>query len=313
MTDIRKPRRGSLAVRPRKRAKRLIYKLKHMKVPDKYTLSGFIGYKVGMISLSFKKTVDKIVQTEVVAGTVIEVPPILVYGIRYYLSDGKVVDEISVDENIKKLLGMKRIPKSVNIDPKTVKYVRLLVLSDPTATGGVEVNHIFRAELDIVMPRDSVEEQIKLAKNYLGKSVRFADVFKVGDMVNVGAVTKGKGWQGEIKRFGVAKQRRKATGKVRHVGTLGPWHPHYVMYYVPRAGQTGFHNRLELNKTIMVISSSDLNIKFDHYGFVKSDYVIVKGSIPGAVKRPVMLGISRRGMSEGAGVKEELKDIKVIL
>ncbi len=109
--------------------------------------------------------------------------------------------------------------------------------------------------------------------------------------IDVVSVTKGKGWQGPIKRFGLSKQRRKATGKVRHVGTLGPFHPPYVMYTVPQAGQMGFHKRTELNKWVLKIGENPDEINppsgFPHYGIVKNDYIIVKGSIPGSKKRLV--------------------------
>lgn len=305
MTDIRKPRRGSLAFRPRKRADSLLYRFDYWR-GDREIL-GFIGYKVGMVSLSYKINIDRVTNTEVSGGTVIEVPPMVVYGIRYYLKGGTVKDIIVNDAKILEKLGIKKVKGSGdNPQESEIEEVRLLVYSDPTLTGGVEINHTLRAEIGI--GGKSIKDKISIAKKYLGKTVKFSEVFKVGDMVDVGAVSKGKGWQGEIKRFGVAKQRRKATGKVRHVGTLGPWHPHYVMYYVPRAGQMGYHNRAELNKTILLIGSGKIDLKFDHYGFTKSDYVILKGSIPGTVKRPVSIRLAVRPSSHA-----ELKDIKVVL
>ncbi len=301
MTDIRRPRRGSLGVRPRKRANSIIYKFDYWQ-GDRDIL-GFIGYKVGMVSLSYKTTVNKTAVTEVSCGTVLEVPPIRVYGIRYYLNN-KTIDVLTDNQDMLKDLSIKRLKAKSEINLNNVKDVRLLVYSKPSETSGVEINHIIRLELGI---GGNVKNKIEKAKSYLGKTISFKDIFKVGDIVDVGAVTKGKGWQGEIKRFGIARQRRKATGKIRHVGTLGPWHPHYVMYYVPRAGQTGFHNRVELNKQILVIDKG-LPIKFDNYGIVKSEYVILHGSIPGPVKRPVSIRIAVRPKQV-----KEMKDIKVIL
>lgn len=302
MTDIRRPRRGSLAVRPRKRARTLLYKFNYW-LGDKDIL-GFIGYKVGMVSINYKTVLNKAPISEITTGTVIEVPPIVVYGIRYYYKNNKTQDILTNNLELLKPLGVKKLKQNSTISLVDIKDVRLLVYSLPTETGGVEINHPLRAEIGL---GGSINKKIETANKYLGRKVSFSEIFKVGDVVDVGGVTKGKGWQGEIKRFGIAKQRRKATGKVRHVGTLGPWHPHYVMYYVPRAGQTGYHNRVELNKQILYIGKESLN-KFDHYGLVKNEYVIVHGSVPGSVKRPISLRLAVR-----AKEPKEIKDVKVVL
>jgi large subunit ribosomal protein L3 len=69
------------------------------------------------------------------------------------------------------------------------------------------------------------------------------------------------------------------------------------MYTVPRQGQRGFHQRTEYNKRILLISNPDqdkgkaINPQggFKHFGIVKSDYIVVRGSIPGVAKRLVKL------------------------
>ncbi|HET8719540.1 MAG TPA: 50S ribosomal protein L3, partial [Candidatus Nitrosotenuis sp.] len=55
-----------------------------------------------------------------------------------------------------------------------------------------------------------------------------------------------------------------------------------------------FHQRVEYNKRIMIMSSTDKNDYqinptggFKHYGFVKGDFVVLKGSIPGTYRRLV--------------------------
>jgi len=294
MTDIRRPRRGSLAVRPRKRARSLLHKLNVFN--NKRDLDGFIGYKAGMVSFSYKIKLKDGSFSEVSNGTIIEVPPLRVYGIRYYLENNKIVDIYTDNEEILKPLRLK--PRKAEVNGK-IKEVRALIYSMPKETGSVEINHPIRAEIHVSEAK---------AKEILGKVIKFSDIYKVGELLDVASVSKGKGWQGEIKRFGVAKQRRKATGKVRHVGTLGPWHPHYVMYYVPRSGQMGYHNRVELNKQIILISNEKLERHLDHYGFTKSEYVLVKGSIPGPVKRPVFLRSAIRPREP-----EQISSVKVIL
>ena len=138
------------------------------------------------------------------------------------------------------------------------------------------------------------------AQSLVGKELKVSDVIKPGMFLDVMAATKGKGWQGPVKRFGVATQRRKATGKVRHVGTLGPFHPAYVQYTVPMPGQMGFHKRTELNKLVMaVIPKEELDklspaSGWPHYGVVRNDCILLKGSIPGPKKRIVRLRLSVR-------------------
>ena len=138
----------------------------------------------------------------------------------------------------------------------------------------------------------SAKEKLDYVKSILGKDVNVDEVFEPGAYVDVIGVTKGKGWQGVIKRFGIAKQRRKATGRYRHLGNLGAWHPAVVEYTVAQAGQMGFHKRTILNNLLVQVGDAkDLNQKGGllHYGEVRTKYVIIKGSIPGPKKRMIKL------------------------
>ncbi len=56
---------------------------------------------------------------------------------------------------------------------------------------------------------------------------------------------------------GVKKKQHKSRKTVREVGSLGPISPQSVMYTVPRSGQTGFHQRVEYDKRIMVMGNTD--------------------------------------------------------
>ena len=55
----------------------------------------------------------------------------------------------------------------------------------------------------------------------------------------------------------------------------------------------GFHNRTEFNKRIMLMNGDvdRINPKagFKNYGFVKGDYLLLKGSIIGSAKRLIKL------------------------
>jgi large subunit ribosomal protein L3 len=68
------------------------------------------------------------------------------------------------------------------------------------------------------------------------------------------------------------------------------------MYTVPRSGQTGFHQRVEYDKRIMVMGNTDndkLKINpdggFKHFGLVKGDFIILKGSVPGTYRRLIKM------------------------
>jgi len=94
----------------------------------------------------------------------------------------------------------------------------------------------------------------------------------------------------------VKKKQHKSRKSVREVGSLGPISPQNVMYTVPRAGQRGFHQRIEYSKRIMIMSNTEKNeIKinpdggYKHFGLVNGDFVIVKGSVPGTYRRLIKL------------------------
>ncbi|MBU0591598.1 50S ribosomal protein L3 [Candidatus Micrarchaeota archaeon] len=295
MTDIRKPRKGSMAHRPRKRARSQNPNV-HWQSSVEQRVLGFAGYKVGMTHIAYVDDTESPTKGQeiVSAATIIEVPPLVVYGIRCYDSQNSIGDIISTDEKLLKLAGFKKIVAK-EIKEDRVENVRLLVFAMPSKTK-MGKKHI--EKMEIGCGGKSGKEKLDYCKSILGKELKASDVFKIGEHVDVISITKGKGWQGPVKRFGVSIQRRKATGKRRHVGTLGQWHPAYVLYTAPQAGQTGYHRRTEMNKRIMKISQNpeevNPNCGFPSYGFVSGDFMIVKGSIPGPVKRLMKLRLALR-------------------
>ena len=114
------------------------------------------------------------------------------------------------------------------------------------------------------------------------------------------AITKGKGFQGPVKRFGVAIRNHKSEKTVRGPGSLGGWISQaHVMYRVAHAGQMGMHQRTHYNNLLLKIGTNpeEINPKggFVRFGNVKSSYVLIKGSIPGPAKRIIKLTKSIRG------------------
>jgi len=147
--------------------------------------------------------------------------------------------------------------------------------------------------MEIPVSGGSIEEQLEFAKNLLGKTVGINDVFEPGEAVDVIAVTKGKGFQGPVKRWGIRILSRKSRKQRRAVASIGPWVPRRVMPQVPRAGQMGFHNRTEYNKRIMLMGSDTERINpiagFKNYGFVNTEYLLLKGSVMGPAKRLIKI------------------------
>ncbi|MEA3248389.1 MAG: 50S ribosomal protein L3, partial [Nanoarchaeota archaeon] len=118
-----------------------------------------------------------------------------------------------------------------------------------------------------------------------------------------------------MKRFGIALKSHKSEKGRRRPGSLAPWHPCRVTFRAPQAGQTGYHNRVVYNNLILSvgkINEKDINKKggFEHYGVVKTDYLILKGSIPGPRKRGIMITPAIRPTKYTAKKKFEVLELR---
>lgn len=320
MVRHHQPRKGSVAFSPRKRAAKETPRIKSWPQNDEPKLLGLAGYKVGMTHAlvtetdknSPKKGMD--VFTPV---TVLEVPPVVVMGIRAYekTSRGlKVITEVLADNLDKELSRKISLPKEYNKSEAIAKIqgvlentedIKVLVHTNPKVTSVPKKKpDIFECGIGGATP----EEKLNTALELLGNEVSASEIFKEGQFVDAIATTKGKGFQGVVKRWGIRIQYGKAarSSKARHVGSIGPWTPSRTMWTVAQAGQTGYHKRTEFNKQILKIASKDevdqINPDggFVKYGLVKNDYVLVKGSLPGPSKRLVILRepIRHNGKSE---------------
>jgi len=72
--------------------------------------------------------------------------------------------------------------------------------------------------------------------NQFEQEVTVDTVFSKDDMVDVIGVTRGKGYAGVQKRFGVTRLPRKTHRGLRRVGCIGAWNPSNVLYTVARSG-----------------------------------------------------------------------------
>ncbi|KAK4051639.1 60S ribosomal protein L3 [Microbotryomycetes sp. JL201] len=160
--------------------------------------------------------------------------------------------------------------------------------------------------MEIQVNGGSVADKVEFAKSHFEKTVDVKSVFEQNEIVDLIAVTSGHGFEGVTHRWGTTRLPRKTHRGLRKVACIGAWHPSKVMYSVARAGQDGYHHRTELNKKIYRIGSGDdesnastefdMTVKavtpmggFPHYGIVKNDFVMVKGSCPGPLKRVVTI------------------------
>lgn len=307
------PHRGGMQFWPRKRAARALAKVRNWAVPMKETkLAGFIAYKAGMthVMAMDKSATSPTKGMEIArAATIVECPPMKVSGIRFYkkTTDGlKLAGEVfsqKVDKELKRKTG---IGKNTEV-PREFDEVRLVVYSQPKMTGiGKKMPDVS----EIGIGGNSPQEKADYAKTLLDKEIRVTDLFKEGQVVDIHAVSKGKGFQGTVKRFGVKRRQHKSEKTVRGVGTLGSWHPNRVLYTVAQPGKMGFHQRTEYNKLIYKISSKPEEINqaggITHYGNVANDYVLIKGSVTGVKKRALILTQPKRQHAKFKMVQPEI-------
>jgi large subunit ribosomal protein L3 len=314
-------RRGSMGYYPRKRAKKIVPTISTWPELDEGPkVQGFAGYKAGMthaIVVDWRKKSTTANQEIVLPVTVIEVPPMKVCGIRFYerTTYGLSIFEEVWSANLNKELSRKiSISKKASekdlrdLDRSRVEEVRLIVYTQPYLVSSLPKK---RPEImEVQVGGGKMDDKIDYAIKLLGKEISFSDFSEPGKFVDVIAVTKGKGFQGAVKRFGVKLLPRKNRKHKRMVGTLGPWHPNYVMNTVPMAGQMGYQQRTEYNKRVIYYSNNNGESitpagGFLNYGAVKNSYILVHGSVPGAVKRIIRF----RDPIRMSG--ENVKDIKI--
>ncbi|MDI6819384.1 MAG: 50S ribosomal protein L3 [Candidatus Hodarchaeaceae archaeon] len=301
------PKRGSLAFMPRTRAPRAIAHVRAWPADASLRLQGFVGYKAGMtqvFTIDDRKGSLTAGQEICVPATVIEAPPLVVCAIRLYGSGTRglnTLTEVWAGEPPKELARVVKVPKKYDqqkalaeaealVKDDKVKDLRVISCTQP------HFSNMQKKKPDVVEIRvggSSVEERWNYCRGLLGKQVRVADVFKEGEYVDVLAVTKGKGFQGPVKRWGIKILPRKQDDGSRQVGTLGPWKPPRIMWTVPGSGQMGYNQRTEFNKRVLKLGSDGKAVTpsggFLRYGPIRNDFIMLMGSIPGPTKRLVHL------------------------
>lgn len=196
-------------------------------------MSGIIGKKVGMTSMYDEKGRN-------VPCTVIEAGPCVVTQVRTKDKDGYEAIQLGYDEKKEK---------------NTTKAMR---------------GHFAKAN---TTPKKMLVEFSRFEnKKKLGEEVTVAE-FSEGEYVDVVGTSKGKGFQGVVKRHGFRGVNDATHGqhnRLRAPGSIGASsYPSRVFKGMRMAGQTG-------NQRVKAINLQVLKV------IPESNLLVVKGSVPGA-------------------------------
>lgn len=281
---------------PRKRAKRIYARVSTWPRTKDVKPLGFAGWKSGMTHVQYidnsanSPTYGKIISR---AATILDAPSLLVLAARFYKKTNsglKVAGEKWAD----------KIPEGIDIKRKAFPGktagaevfddVRLLVCTQLEKSGMKKKKpEIF----ELGIGGEDASKKKDYAFSLLGKEITAKDVFKPGEYIDASAVTKGHGFTGVIKRFGVRLGTRKSKQAHRHTGSIGPTTPGHILHTVPLPGQFGFFKRTEFNKRILMIEDDPKKINQKGgllgYGMIPKSFILVEGSVPGPKKRLIRL------------------------
>ena len=196
-------------------------------------MNGLIGTKIGMTSI-FTSNGDYI------ACTIVEASPNVVTQVKTDDSDGYSAIQLSYGE----------------VKVKNVNNARK--------------GHFANAKSE-PLKKSAEFKSIPLNKN-LGESISLTEIFKEGDIVHAMGVSKGKGFQGVVKRHGFSGVQNATHGqhnRQRAPGSIGASsYPSKVVKGLRMAGQTG-----------------NVNIKVKNLKIAKileeKNLILIKGAIPG--------------------------------
>ncbi len=201
-------------------------------------MKGILGKKIGMTQVFTK-------DGKLIPVTVIEVEPNIVTQIKTVEKDGYNAIQLATDSIREKISNKPSMghTKKANTTPK--RFLREI--------RGVNVDEYT-----------------------LGQTIG-VDIFEAGEIVDVTGTSKGKGFQGVIKRH------NQHTGPMGHgsqyhrgVGSLGTMLPMHVLKGKKMPGQMGNVKRTVQNLEIVSVDT-------------ENSVILVKGNVPGAKKSLVMI------------------------
>jgi len=208
-------------------------------------MSGIIGKKIGMTSMYDSEGQN-------VACTVIQAGPCVVTHVKNKASDGYEAIQLSYDDKKEKntTRALQGHFKRANTTPKR-KIVEF---------------RKFRVEF---------EGQVEL-----GNEIKAEEVFQEGDFVDAIGTSKGKGFQGVVKRHnfsGVGESTHGQHNRERAPGAIGACSfPSRVFKGLKMAGRTGGSRVKVLNLRVMKL-------------IPENNLILVSGAVPGAKNSYIVL------------------------
>ena len=270
MPTRKSPRKGSLQFWPRKRASKFLPRVNWIHINSEKRLKGFIGYKVGMSSAFVKDETPNSMnkgKRVIIPVTIVECPPMRIFSVRFY-NNGKVIKEVLAENLDKELKKKIKLPKKKHQKPEEVKEkyddIKIIFYSQVKKTG--------------------------IKKNPDLSEIHISEVTDKNQTIDIRGLTKGYGLSGPVKRFGISLKAHKSEKGRRRPGSLGPWHPARVTFKAPMAGQLGMFSRIIYNNKVIYLGKPEDSLKgIKNYGDIKTDYIIVSGSVQGPAKRQVII------------------------
>lgn len=208
-------------------------------------MPGIIGRKVGMTNVYGP-------EGENIACTVIEAGPCIVTQVKNVETDGYRAVQLAFGEKKEKSTTKAAIGhfKKANTSPKKA----------------IAEFRDFRVEYDGIVE--------------LGKEIKVQDIFKEGDFLDAVGTSKGKGFQGVVKRHGfsgVGGQTHGQHNRLRAPGSMG---------------NASFASRVPKGKRLPGRMGSD-RVKITNLQVVKimpeQNLIVVSGSVPGSKNSTVIL------------------------
>ena len=227
-------------------------------------MKGILGKKIGMTQVFTK-------EGKLIPVTVIEVEPNVVTQIKTVEKDGYDAIQLATETVREKVSNKPKMGhiKKANTTPK--RFLREI--------RGVNVN------------------------DYTLGQVVNVDIFSEGEMVDVSGVSKGKGFQGVIKRHNQSRGPETHGSRYhRRPGSMGTMRPMRVLKGKKLAGHMGYET-----VTIQNLEIIDINLE--------DNYILVSGNVPGAKNSLVLIKSAVKGngkINPKELVKYETKEETVV-
>lgn len=179
----------------------------------------------------------------VTAITLLSASPSVITQLKTQETDGYTAVQLGFEEGKNTNKAQQGHFKAAGVTPKVVREMRVDELSEDLAVGA-SIN---------------------------------AEVFSVGDAVDVTGTSKGKGWAGTIKRHNFHRGRKTHGGRsYRRVGSIGSMYPQKIFKGKKMAGQMGDEQVTVKNLTVALIDT-------------EHNIIGVTGAVPGPRKGIVVI------------------------